>query len=86
VVASYLLKDKKGKWVENLEVEEKLWLQIMQETLNGINALLDSVKTLLANGGNASICGGLYMYAVEEYGKLLLLKMYKPIGGKVRIK
>jgi AbiV family abortive infection protein len=81
-----LLKDKKGSWVENLEVEEKLWIQIMQETLNGINALLDSVKTLLTNAGNASICGGLYMYAVEEYGKLLLLKMYKPSGGKVRIK
>lgn len=58
---------------------------MMQETLNGIFALLDSVERLLQNGGNEAIAAGLYMYAVEEYGKLLLLKNYRPSSGKVTI-
>jgi AbiV family abortive infection protein len=81
-----MLKDKNGKWVETLEITEELWKKIMQETLNGIIKLLDSVEKLLQNGGNEAICAGLYMYAVEEYGKLLLLKHYSPSNGKVKIK
>ena len=81
-----MLKGKDGKWVENLELVEELWKQIMQETLNDIFALIDSVEKLLKNGGNPVIAAGLYMYAVEEYGKLLLLKNYSPSNGRVRIR
>ena len=57
----------------------------MQETLNGIIKLLDSVEKLMQNGGDKAICAGLYTYAIEEYGKLLL-KQYGPSSGKVKIK
>lgn len=81
----YVLKSKDGKWVETLEITEELWKRMMQETLNGIFGLLDSVERLLQNGGNEAIAAGLYMYAVEEYGKPLLLKNYRPSSGKVTI-
>lgn len=81
-----MLKDKNGKWVETLEITEDLWKKMMQETLNGVFKLLDSAEKHLDNGGNEAICAGLYTYAVEEYGKILLLQQYKPSSGKVKIK
>lgn len=69
-----------------LEITEELWKKAQQETLSGIVALLDSSKKLLENGGNEAICAGLYSYAVEEYGKILLLKQYNPTNEKVKIK
>jgi hypothetical protein len=80
-----MLKDEKNKWVEELEISEDLWKKIMHETLSGILALVDSVEKLLNNGGDATVCSGLYMYAVEEYGKLQLLMGYNPSAGKVKV-
>jgi AbiV family abortive infection protein len=80
-----LLYNGKG-WIEFLELTEDLWKKIMQETLNGILTLLDSSRILLINNGNESICAGIYTYAIEEYGKLLLLKQYIPKDEKVTIK
>lgn len=47
--------------------------------------MLDASGRLLSNGGNEAICAGLYTYAVEEYGKFLLLKQCAPLNGKVTI-
>jgi len=80
-----MLKDKKGKWVKILEITDELWKKMMQETLAGVFKLLESADKLLDNGGNEAICAGLYTYAVEEYGKILLLQQYNPSGGKVKI-
>lgn len=80
-----MLKDKKG-WVKILEINEKLWKEMMQATLQGIIKLLESVERLLNNGGNEAICAGLYTFAVEEYGKLLLLGNYSPSSGKVQVR
>lgn len=80
-----MLKDARGKWVEYLSINEALWRTMMQETLNGVIALIDSVEKLLNNSGDTTICSGLYMFAVEEYGKLLLLKGCTPTSGVVRI-
>jgi AbiV family abortive infection protein len=63
-----------------------IWQKYNEETLQGILKLLDSAEKLLDNGGNKAICGGLYTFAVEEYGKLLLLKRYIPYEGKVKIR
>jgi len=81
-----MLKDKNGKWVELLEITEDLWKRSIQETLNGVLKLLESAEKLLDNGGNETICAGLYTFAVEEYGKILLLKQYTASNGKVKIK
>jgi AbiV family abortive infection protein len=47
---------------------------------------LESAEKFLDNGGEIAICAGLYTYAVEEYGKLLLLNKCKPSGGMVEIR
>jgi AbiV family abortive infection protein len=72
-------------WVESLAITEDLWKQLMQVALNGIIRLLDASDKLLLNGGSEAICAGLYTYAVEEYGKILLLKQCVPANGKVII-
>lgn len=47
--------------------------------------MLDASNNLLSNGGDKAICAGLYTYAVEEYGKILLLKKCIPSKGQVTI-
>ena len=81
-----MLKDEKGKWVKILEITEELWKKCIQVTRQNILKLLESAEVLLDNGGNEAICAGLYTYAVEEYGKILLLKKCNISGGKVKIK
>ena len=83
---SNLLKDKNGKWAENLPISEQLWRQVMRETLHGVIAMLDSANNLLKNNGDMRIVAGLYTFALEEYGKLLLLNQYKPSNGNVIVK
>jgi AbiV family abortive infection protein len=73
-------------WVMTLPISEELWKKAMQESQNRILTLLDSSEKLLDNGGNSALCAGLYTYAVEEYGKILLIKKYPAISGKVTIK
>lgn len=81
-----MLKDKNGDWVKILVITEELWKKIMKETLQRILRLLESAEILLDNGGNGAICAGLYTYALEEYGKMLLLKQSSHVAGKVKIK
>jgi len=82
-----LLKNKNNKWVEILEITAEVWTEMIREiTLDKIPMLLDCAEKLLQNGGNEAICAGIYTYAIEEYGKLLLLKKYTPVDGKVKIK
>jgi len=80
------LKGKDGHWVENLVITEELWKKIMKETLQRVLRLLESAEILLDNGGNGAICAGIYTYALEEYGKILLLKQSSHVNGKVKIK
>ena len=80
-----MLKDEKGHWVEILEIGEELRKRIIEETLQGILRLLESAEKLLNSEGNVAICLGLYTFAVEEYGKVLLLKKYTSSNGKVKI-
>ena len=80
-----MLKDKNRKSVKNREITEELWKRSIQETLKGIMKMLDSAEKLLQSGGDEAICAGLYTYAVEEYGKILLLKQFSPSAGKVKI-
>jgi AbiV family abortive infection protein len=68
-----------------ITISEQLWKQLMQESLKGVIRLLDASHNLLLNSGNKEICAGLYTYAIEEYGKYLLLKQNTPTNGKVAI-
>ncbi len=68
-----------------MEITEKLWKELKENTLSGVLRLLESANILLSNYGDVAICAGLYTYAVEEYGKLVLLGECLPKNGKVDI-
>jgi AbiV family abortive infection protein len=42
--------------------------------IENVNGLLESAGILLLNGSTQQYALGMYMYAIEEYGKALLLK------------
>ncbi|MEO9319673.1 MAG: hypothetical protein ABI361_03270 [Nitrososphaera sp.] len=44
------------------------------ETVRRIRTNLEAIKALLKTPGHEEICGGLYTFAIEEYGKILLLQ------------
>jgi hypothetical protein len=55
----------------HVDIPENQWKEMMQNILNGIFHKLNAVKNFLTIDMN--IAAGLYIYAVEEFGKLLLL-------------
>jgi AbiV family abortive infection protein len=74
------------KEVNEKLITDKLWKEMIEEiTIGRIPRLLDCAERLLLAEGHESVCAGLYTYAIEEYGKLLLLKQYKSINGNVKI-
>ena len=80
------LKDSKNRWVKYLIITEDLRNKTIEITLQRILKLLDSARILLDNGGPVTISAGLYTYAVEEYGKIVLLRKSRKINGHVRLK
>ena len=55
----------------DIEITDNQWKQICDLTYNNILKKLDSAKFLINN--DSEIAAGLYTYALEEFGKLLLL-------------
>jgi len=47
-----------------------------------VNELLNDAKILLENGGNVHTVMGLYTFAVEEYGKALLIQKNSTLNSK----
>jgi AbiV family abortive infection protein len=54
--------------------------------INYSKRLLASSEILLKNGGDVTVCAGLYICAIEEFGKMLFLREYNPVNGLVTIK
>jgi AbiV family abortive infection protein len=70
---------------ENIVVTEELWKNSMHDIANRIITLLNSSELLLDNGGNSAVSAGLYTYSLEEYGKLLFLKRYSRVSGRLTL-
>jgi len=79
------LKDGKNRWVKYLFITEDMRNKTIEISRQRILKLLDSSQILLDNGGAVTICAGLYTYAVEEYGKIVLLRKSRKIDGHVRV-
>lgn len=76
------------------EIDEKLLEDLKDTTLFNIKSILKSVKILLDQNLEENkeilfehpyVCAGLFTYAIEEYGKLLILRSYMPVNNKVTI-
>jgi hypothetical protein len=62
----------KGKKPKIIDIEEDLWKQSIKNTCEGIVKKLQSARKLLEF--DKDISAGLYSYALEEFGKMILLK------------
>jgi AbiV family abortive infection protein len=84
-LAKSKLKNNEGEWVETLVISEELWKNLIKESHISAVKSLDASEKLLADVGNDKVSAGLYTYAVEEFGKLLLLYQYSPSNQEVTI-
>jgi hypothetical protein len=67
----------------HIDIPENQWKEMMQNILNGIFQKLNVVKNILTI--DMYIAAGIYIYAVEEFGKLLLLKNANVIKDMRRV-
>jgi AbiV family abortive infection protein len=59
--------------------------QLLDEIRNRIKTILDNVCILLDNNGDPQISAALYIHAVEEYGKYLLVQRSQNENGTYEI-
>lgn len=78
-----MLKDEKGKKPCEIEISHEKWEETKQMIREGIKKKLDASKTLIEN--DKEVSAGLYIYALEEFGKLLLLDDSNVQSGKGKI-
>lgn len=71
----------------HVDIPENQWKEMMQNILNGIFQKPNAVKNILTSDMYiaAYIAAGLYIYAIEEFGKLLLLKNVYELNGMRRV-
>lgn len=68
----------------HVDISEQLWKEMMQYIVDGIVRKLKAARNMLAT--DKHVAAGLYVYSVEEFGKLLLLKNATALGNIRRIK
>ena len=84
---SSMIRDAKGYATEIAQISPDLRDKMILVIRDRIIRNLLAIKQLVVIGGYDDICGGLYTYVVEEYGKILFLKSL-PVGndGKIEFK
>jgi hypothetical protein len=65
---------------QEIHISKETWNEAKRLIKNGI------IKELSAAKQNTEIAAGIYIYALEEFGKLLLLKESQTVDGKYIIK
>jgi hypothetical protein len=68
----------------DIELSEDVRKQMMESIRDGILRKIDAVRHMQT--ADIDIAAGIYVYAVEEFGKLLLLKEAQSLNGKWKIK
>ena len=79
---------------EKRTIDQETWGQLKNATYHNIKYLLKATEVLLDFNIEQNkevlfehpwVAGGLYTYAIEEYGKLLILNSLQPFEDKVQI-
>ena len=78
-----MLKDNRGKNISVVRISEKTRTEMVDNTKTGILKKLEAAWKFIEIDLEISV--GLYTYAVEELGKLLLLKRIKIKSGKCTV-
>ena len=63
-----------------IEISEEKWIEAKHIIKNGIIEKLSAAKQNIEI--DKEIAAGIYIYALEEFGKLLLLKESQSVGDK----
>jgi hypothetical protein len=67
----------------HVDISENQWKEMMQDVLSGIFRKVNAVKSM--QNIDMYVAAGIYIYAVEEFGKLLLLKNANALRGMRRV-
>jgi len=78
-----MLKDEKGRKPREIEISHEKWNETKRIIREGIKKKLDAAKKLIET--DKEVSAGLYIYAIEEFGKLLLLDNSKLKDGKGKL-
>jgi hypothetical protein len=78
-----MLKDSKGHKPSHIDISEEQWNQMKQHILDGILRKIKAVRKIQTI--DKDIAAGLYVYAVEEFGKLLLFRDAPLLNGMRKI-
>src|ERR671911_2822053 len=79
-----MLKDSNRRKPSQIEISEDVRKQMMEFVRDGILRKINAVRHMQTI--DKEIAAGLYVYAVEEFGKLLLLRDTQSLNGKRKVK
>jgi hypothetical protein len=79
-----MLKKNRDKKISTIRISEKTKTEMVDNTKVGILKKLEAARKTIEI--DLEISAGLYTYAVEELGKLLLLKRIRTKSGKCTVK
>jgi AbiV family abortive infection protein len=77
-----MLEDDENRKRKLVQIPKETLEETIRATHEGITKKLEAAKLLLTAGGSVEITAGLYTFALEEYGKLLILKRSYKIKNK----
>ena len=79
-----MLKDSKGNKRIDIELDEDLVIQLKEVISQGIQKKLSAAKKLIEV--DKEVCAGLYIYSLEEFGKMLLLDDSKSEDNRYKVR
>jgi hypothetical protein len=78
-----MLKNEKGRKPVEIQIPIEKWNETKHAIREGIKKKLDAAKKLIET--DKEVSAGLYIYVIEEFGKLLLLDNSKLTNGRGKI-
>lgn len=79
-----MLRNNREKKRKDMDIPEQDWIQMLYLTRDGITRKLDSARRLLDI--DKDVCAGLYTYALEEFGKIILLSRSEKVANNQKRK
>jgi AbiV family abortive infection protein len=70
-----MLQNTKGKNRGQIDITDQVWNEVKKNTLNGIKEKISAAEAIVNNNQSSiDIAAALYSYAIDEFGKFLLLR------------
>jgi hypothetical protein len=79
-----LLKNERGEKRKDMDILEQQWKNMLHLTCDGIIRKLDAAKRVI--DADKDISAGLYTYALEEFGKIILLNRSERVTNNTKRK